>query len=115
MKLTQLLEVVDKKLMLSRLERELRSNMHNGQFGRTLGRQLTNYDVQREDERLSVRYWGDWVVPEDEEDDGDYDWKVLSIASKMKLKNLIAKFEKDNNCKVDVQSSEKCWLEFSIK
>lgn len=25
---------------------------------------------------LCVRDWGDWVVPEDAEDDGDYDWNI---------------------------------------
>jgi hypothetical protein len=29
----------------------------------------------------SIRYWGDWQMPDGEEDDGDFDWKVLSAAA----------------------------------
>jgi len=97
-------EAIDKKLLISKLERELRASSR-----------LTERDVQREDESLDVRHWGQWEVPEDEEDDGDYDWEVLTQASAKKLKDLITKFEKENKCKVNVQTSEKNWIAFSIK
>ena len=72
-------------------------------------------DVQLDKDSLSVRYWGKWEMPEGEEDDGDYDWEVLSRSSQAQLKSVVSKFEKDNKCKVDYQTSEKNWIEFSIR
>lgn len=72
-------------------------------------------DYQLEKDSLEVRYWGNWVVPEDEEDDGDYDWKKLDDKSSKELDELIKKFEHDRNCKIEVDGSEKCWLSFRVK
>ena len=51
-------------------------------------------DVQLDKDSLSVRYWGKWEMPEGEEDDGDYDWEVLSKSSQAQLKSVVTKFEK---------------------
>ena len=71
-------------------------------------------DIQSDKDSLSIRYWGKWEMPEGEEDDGDYDWEVLSKSSQAQLKSVVTKFEKENKCKVDYQTSEKNWIEFSI-
>jgi hypothetical protein len=36
-----------------------------------------------------VRYWGTWVVPDGEEDDGDYDWKVPTDDTSRKIDAII--------------------------
>jgi hypothetical protein len=37
----------------------------------------------------SIRYWGNWVVPDDEEDDGDYDWKILTPESSQRANSIV--------------------------
>lgn len=73
-------------------------------------------DIQYKKDELMIRHWGQWELPDDEEeDDGDYDWEVLSEKSSKKLTEIITKFEKENNCKIVSDSSEKNWLYFKIK
>jgi hypothetical protein len=79
------------------------------------GHKVSLSDVQIDKDSLSVHYWGKWEMPEGEEDDGDYDWEVLSKSSQAQLKSVVTKFEKENKCKVDYQTSEKNWIEFSIR
>ena len=58
-----------------------------------------------------IRYWGDWQVPYDAEDDGDYDWEELTDESGKKLDQLIrAVHVAFPNVKITVQGSEKNWL-----
>lgn len=100
---------VDKKALLSKLKSILLTNQPAGSS------KISYSDIQEEADSLSIRYWGKWEVPQDEEDDGDYDWEVLSDTSSKKLKEIIDSFEKANKCKVRVQTSEKNWIEFNIK
>lgn len=102
-------EAVNKKELLSDLKNTLVRAQPAG-----AGR-ITSGDIQQESDRLGIRYWGKWEIPKGEEDDGDYDWEVLSDASTKQLKSIIADFEKANNCKVLYQMSEKNWIDFSIK
>lgn len=99
----------DKKALLSKLKSILLMAHPSGAL------RISKSDIQEEDDSLSIRYWGKWEIPEGEEDDGDYDWEVLSDASSKKLKEIIDSFEKTNKCKVRVQTSEKNWIEFNIK
>jgi hypothetical protein len=99
----------DKKALLAKLKSALLMGQPAGSA------KISGRDIQEEDNSLSIRYWGKWEMPEGEEDDGDYDWEVLSAASSKKLKEVITAFEKANKCKVDCQTSEKNWIECSIK
>lgn len=66
--------------------------------------------------RGSIRYWGDWVNPENAENEEDYDWKVLSKKSYKKLTDIVnclnKKFKK---AKITFMTSEKCWLDFEVE
>ena len=99
----------DKKALLAKLKTALLQGVPSG------SPKISTRDIQEEDNSLSIRYWGKWEIPEGEEDDGDYDWEVLSDASSKKLKDVITTFEKANSCKVNCQTSEKNWIECSIK
>ena len=104
---TILTEAVDKKALLSGLKSALISGNPQGR--------ISSGDIQEDDNDLGIRYWGNWEIPEGEEDDGDYDWEVLSDSSRKKLKQIIDTFETANKCKVNYQTSEKNWIHFSIK
>ena len=104
-----LVETVDKKELLTKLKSTLVNNLP------ARSSRISQNDVQLDANSLSIRHWGHWEIPEGEEDDGDYDWEVLSDDSSKKLKTVITAFEKENKCKVNVQTSEKNWIEFSIK
>jgi hypothetical protein len=58
---------------------------------------------------FSARYVGDWEVPADEEDDGDYDWKVPTAASRKMLDEMTKSF----GCTWQ-NEGEKCWINFFI-
>jgi len=65
---------------------------------------------------ISARHWGVWVMPEDEDDDGDYDWEILAPHSRDKLRQ----FEKDlaegfDEYKFRVATEEKNWISVSIR
>lgn len=64
--------------------------------------------------RFSARYVGDWEVPADEEDDGDYDWKVPTVATRKRLDEIVAMVNKRNpGATVSWENDgEKCWLSF---
>ncbi len=65
---------------------------------------------------FSVRYWGDWEVPADEEDDGDYDWKVPTAATKKKLDEIVRTYSNRFGVKVTwFNEGEKNWLGFEIR
>lgn len=62
-----------------------------------------------------VRDWGQWKVPDDEEDDGDYDWKVLTPEWSKKLGKFADEMEKKYpNVRVSIQTSEKNWLDVQV-
>jgi hypothetical protein len=63
---------------------------------------------------FSARYVGDWEVPADEEDDGDYDWKVPTAATKKRLDEIVEMISKRHpGVKLEWQNDgEKCWLSF---
>jgi hypothetical protein len=58
-----------------------------------------------------IRDWGEWVVPEGEIDDGDYDWNVLSEGSERKLKEILDHYsQKYPDISFSAQQEEKNWL-----
>lgn len=82
------------------------------------GRQATFQLPDIEDDRilLSIRYWGDWIIPEYEDD--DYDNEELSDKSLLKLQNIIKEFKEDysnvSNVSIDFSASEKHWIDIEI-
>lgn len=64
----------------------------------------------------SIRYWGEWKVPEGEEDDGDYDWEVLTDKSRKELekfeKVLKSKFKKN---KIYISQEEKNYISVDVE
>lgn len=111
MKLSVLFETSNDshKALLSMLKSALLSDQPAGSS------RITSSDIQEDSNSLGIRYWGQWEVPQDEEDDGDYDWQVLSVASSRKLNEIIMSFEKQHKCKVICQTSEKNWIECKIQ
>lgn len=70
-------------------------------------------DITEYDSTLHVRYFGDWQVPADEEDDGDYDWKEPTPSTRRALDRLVAEVSKKVNAKIVWQNEgEKCWVSF---
>lgn len=65
---------------------------------------------------VSARYWGKWEVPEGEEDDGDYDWEVLTKKSRDELRkfmdSLSKKYKKDYVFYYSTE--EKNWISVDI-
>jgi hypothetical protein len=61
---------------------------------------------------LSVRYFGNWEVPEDAEDDGDYDWKIPTTDTRRRLDSLVAAFQKQIPGLTWQNEGEKCWIAF---
>jgi hypothetical protein len=65
---------------------------------------------------FSVRYLGDWEVPADEEDDGDYDWKVPTAASRKKLDEMCKTYSLRFGVTVSWHNEgEKEWIGFEIR
>lgn len=66
--------------------------------------------------RFSVRYLGNWEVPADEEDDGDYDWKVPTAATKKMLDEMVATYAGRFGVKITWENEgEKNWLGFEVR
>jgi hypothetical protein len=58
-----------------------------------------------------IRDWGVWEMPEGEDDDGDYDWEVLSKKSGMKMKQIVDSYTaKYPNIKFGWNTEEKNWI-----
>lgn len=72
---------------------------------------LSDIEIRGGVEQFSVRYLGDWEVPADEEDDGDYDWKVPTTATRARLDTLVKKYPGT----AWENEGEKCWLRFYSK
>ena len=63
----------------------------------------------------SIRYWGTWEIPEGEEDDGDYDWEILSEASCKIAKDIIdAASKKYPDMKIVFGTEEKNWISIQV-
>ncbi len=64
---------------------------------------------------FSVRDWGQWVVPMDAEDDGDYDWKEMTAKSGAEANRLVQQVkDKFPHVEIDWGGEEKNWLFFQI-
>lgn len=92
---------------------ELYTRLKNSKEGRMADWVQPNGDTARVE--FECRYFGKWVVPDGEVDDGDYDWEVptpetmKAVEEKMDLvRQLYPKF------KFKVETSEKNWLLFTI-
>jgi hypothetical protein len=107
-------------------EKSMKTNTTARQAIEALYREVTRNarrdDINAIEERngeltFSVRYIGNWEVPADEEDDGDYDWKVPTVATRKMLDELIARFAKQfPTVQLSwVNEGEKCWLGFYAK
>lgn len=65
---------------------------------------------------VGVRYFGVWEMPEGEEDDGDYDWEVLSQKSRNDLARLIDKVSTQYpKMKFSYSTEEKNWIELNVE
>lgn len=65
---------------------------------------------------FGIRHWGQWEMPEGEEDDGDYDWEMLSEASARKLDEYLAMCEKNYpKFKFTPNTGEKNWIYISVR
>lgn len=55
------------------------------------GRSTSNlqHEFEQGGATVSIRDWGQWQVPEGEEDDGDYDWEEMTPKSSAALKALV--------------------------
>lgn len=73
-------------------------------------------DFQYDGEHMGVRYWGNWEVPEGEEDDGDYDWEVPTSDTMTKARKIVADLNGKipEGWKLDIQVGEKNWLDFEV-
>ena len=63
----------------------------------------------------SVRDWGTWELPEDCEDEEDYDWEELSESSYNKLQDIIERYrESYKDYEFHFQTSEKNYIDVRV-
>jgi hypothetical protein len=85
--------------------------MRNGRIRRsdTSGPEPLSYG--RDGMQAGVRYWGEWVMPPGEDDDGDYDWKVLSPESQRQAAAILTEVQKQfPTVSLSFSQEEKYWL-----
>lgn len=86
------------------------------EFESIRGLELEPIEFRNGEFSLAVRYLGDWEVPADEEDDGDYDWKVPTASTCKRLDELVDRYNESFGVKMTwFNQGEKCWLMFSVK
>jgi len=64
---------------------------------------------------FSFRYFGTWEMPEGEEDDGDYDWKIPTAATRARLETICAKHATKTVSVAWHFEGEKFWLRFTAR
>lgn len=62
-----------------------------------------------------VRDFGNWVVPDDVEDDGDYDWEIPTDETLQIVDRIKNTVEQEYNVKITPSVEEKNWIDFYIK
>lgn len=63
-----------------------------------------------------MRYWGDWEMPEGEEDDGDYDWEVMTKKSFKEADALIKKLQQEYpEFNIRFSTEEKNWITLHVE
>jgi hypothetical protein len=103
---------IDKPVNIESALRELLNTVKSIHSNRKWG----NYDArgpEQEGDRwvAEIRYWGNWQVPDGEDDDGDYDWEELTGESAMKLQQIIDEYSKRYpSVKFYWQTGEKNWI-----
>jgi hypothetical protein len=80
-----------------------------------------NYDARGPEQDgngwiAEIRDWGNWQVPDGEEDDGDYDWEELTDESGAKLQKIVDEYAKRYpTIKFSWQTGEKNWIYFHAR
>lgn len=65
---------------------------------------------------FNVRHWGEWEIPQGEEDDGDYDWEELSLESYQILSQIVdAARAEFPSVTISFQTGEKNWITIQAK
>lgn len=64
---------------------------------------------------FDFRDWGMWQVPDDEEDDGDYDHKEPTPETRKAFRELAANLAKQFGVLIQAGAGEKNWLEISVR
>ena len=77
--------------------------------------ELTQIEERNGVYMFDVRYLGNWEVPADVEDDGDYDWMVPTAATVKNLDKLVEKYHSAHVQINWVSQGEKCWLTFTAR
>lgn len=88
----------------------LKADILRNERGTEAGDEIREHDGEL---LLSIRYFGDWEVPEDAEDDGDYDWKVPTRGTRARLDSLVAEYGKRIPGLAWHNEGEKCWIAFT--
>lgn len=64
---------------------------------------------------FSCRHYGEWEVPEGEEDDGDYDWETPTPFTIKQINDTIkVAGQRYPDFKVDISVEEKNWIDFKV-
>lgn len=82
-------------------------------------RRSLNKDQPKEDGpgvmMFAFRDFGSWEMPEGEEDDGDYDWEVMTSATAKVIQAVITQLaSKYPGFKFDWQTGEKNWFYVTV-
>lgn len=65
---------------------------------------------------LAVRDFGKWVVPDGEEDDGDYDWQVPTANTWKAIEQLVADTKRQfAGATITPYTGEKNWIYFTVR
>lgn len=58
-----------------------------------------------------IRGWGNWVVPDDAEDDGDYDWEEPTQKTIEQSRAIVMKIaSRHPDVTLELETSEKNWI-----
>ena len=112
MKIQELLEAKKNAVEILQLSMELQNELKRMPEGKWAD--IREPEMMGKRLMADIRYWGEWEMPEGEEDDGDYDWKRLSRKSSQAFDKKVKEFEKEHKVKVDWETSEKEFISFFI-
>lgn len=101
---------------LSKIESKIMNFFKQGRASKVTKEKPFANDPRKIVSIISSRDWGEWEMPEGEDDDdGDYDWEVLTRNSTNKIRKFIAELDKEfRSYKFQYRVEEKNYVEIDI-
>lgn len=108
-------DIMNESNDLSKIESEIMSFFKQGRASKVTKEEPFPNDPRKVVSTISSRHWGEWDLPEGEEDEEDYDWEILTRESSNKLKKFIDELNKKHRkYKFQHRVEEKNYVEIDI-